>query len=209
MYDFNTARHTRRDAKKSVAVNVYETAGSYTGDPLGTVKASVSLSDAISYPVSISFCQGNAVTNKLTLNAWDTGYSFGDSIPVKAWPWDANWGTCVIVRDQYNDVRTDVDVEFSVSNIVENSGEFAHLPKSFAVSQNNSQKAAISGVEIKDTFDLTATIASTGVNVKVPVTMGADYAAHIDSDGNENENTWYDETNKIQHTLRETLGYDR
>ncbi len=208
LYDFNTARHTRRDAKKSVAVKVYETAGSYTGEPLGTVKASVSLSDAISYPVSISFCQANAVTNKLTLNAWDTGYSFGDSIKVVAWPWDANLSPGVIVRDQYDDVRTDVEVEFSVSNIVENSGEFAHLPKSFAVSQNNSQKAAISGVEIKDTFDLTATIASTGVNVKVPVTMGADYTAHIDSDGNENERTWQ-ESNGTWHTLRETLGYDR
>ena len=36
----------------------------------------------------------------------------------------------------------EVNVEFSVSNIVENAGEFAHLPKSFVVNRNNSDLAS-------------------------------------------------------------------
>ncbi len=205
LYDFNTARHTRRDARKNVAVKVYGTTTDES-ELLGTVKTSVTLSDAISYPVSVSFCQYKAVANKLLLEAKDTNYTFSSSIPVKDNAWD-EWDPSVIIRDQYGDIVNDRGVEFSVSNIVENSGEFAHLPKSFAVSQNNSKGAKITGAEIKDTFDLTATVEGINVSAKVPVTMGADVCALINSDGNEDE--FVEMKDGKRHTLRDTLGYDR
>jgi len=215
LYDFNTAKNIRKDARKDVAANVYKVANSTSKEDLfGTVKTSVSVSDALRYPTKIVFHQYNAVASKIDIAPNNTEFDFSDKdkgIKRLSNAWESNWNpAAILVTDQYGDgikiadpagtqANDEVRVEFSVSNIVENAGEFAHLPKSFTVNKNNSDTASITGVEIKDTFDLTATVAGTGVSTKVAATVVADEFAYISSaaDGDKDSE------------LRKTLGYNR
>lgn len=212
LYDFNTARLVRKDARKDVSAKVYSKVDC-KGDLLGTAKTSVLVSDALRYPVSITFYQRNAVANKIDFAPEDTKFEFKKLTRMKN-TWDDTWGMAgIIVKDQYGNTiniadpekekrNDEVSVEFTVSNIVENAGEYAHLPKSFIVNRNNSDLASLDKVEIKDTFDLTATVAGTGVSTKVSVTVNADKLAKISSNA-KTDNTKDDED------LRKTLGYNR
>ena len=180
---------------------------------MGTVKTSVAVSDALRYPVSITFYQRNAVANKIDFAPEDTKFDFS-SFKRMEQTWDDTWPIAgIIVKDQYGNTikiadpnkekgNDEVNVEFSVSNIVENAGEFAHLPKSFVVNRNNSDLASLDKVEIKDTFDLTATVAGTNVSTKVAVTVNADKMAKISSEAKA-------ENAKDDEDLRKTLGYNR
>ena len=126
-------------------------------------------------------------------------------------------------RNAADDTDTQkVTVEYSVTNPVENKDEFAHLSNSFATNRNGSGLASIDGVEIKDTFDLTATVIETGVSVKVPVTMGSDECAILSNRVDEPayryvfdtfENKYIQKRQKDANnndlSLRDTLGYDR
>ncbi len=215
LYDFNTAKNIRKDARKDVVANVYTVANSTDKEDLaGTVKTSVAVSDALRYPTKIVFHQYNAVASKIDIAPNNTKFDFSDKdkgIKRLSNAWESNWNpAAILVTDQYGDgikiadpagtqANDEVRVEFSVSNIVENAGEFAHLPKSFTVNKNNSDTASITGVEIKDTFDLTATVAGTGVSTKVAATVVADEFAYISSaaDGDKDSE------------LRKTLGYNR
>ena len=212
LYDFNTARLVRKDARKDVSAKVYSKKNC-EGDVLGTAKTSVLVSDALRYPVSITFYQRNAVANKIDFAPEDTKFEFS-SFKRMQQTWDDTWPIAgIIVKDQYGNTiniadpskekgNNEVSVEFSVSNIVENSGEYAHLPKSFIVNRNNSDLASLDKVEIKDTFDLTATVAGTGVSTKVSVTVNADKLAKISSSPKANNS-------KDDEDLRKTLGYNR
>ncbi len=212
LYDFNTARLVRKDARKDVSAKVYSKKNC-EGDVLGTAKTSVLVSDALRYPVSITFYQRNAVANKIDFAPEDTKFEFS-SFKRMQQTWDDTWPIAgIIVKDQYGNTiniadpskekgNNEVSVEFSVSNIVENSGEYAHLPKSFIVNRNNSDLASLDKVEIKDTFDLTATVAGTGVSTKVSVTVNADKLAKISSSPKAN-------SSKDDEDLRKTLGYNR
>ncbi len=212
LYDFNTAENIRKDARKDVAANVYKVANSTNKEDLaGTVKTSVSVSDALRYPTKIAFHQYNAVASKIDIAPNNTVFDFATGIKKLSNSWESNWNpAAILVTDQYGDgikiadpagtqANDEVRVEFSVSNIVENAGEFAHLPKSFTVNRNNSDTAALDKIEIKDTFDLTATVAGTGVSTKVSATVVADELAYISSAADGDKDS----------TLRKTLGYNR
>lgn len=224
LYDFNTAKNIRKDARKDVVANVYKVANSTDKEVLaGTVKTSVAVSDALRYPTKIVFHQYNAVASKIDITPSNTEFKFafgkddyGNDSGIKRLEnsWDTNWELpelpAILVTDQYGDgikiadpagtqANNEVRVEFSVSNIVENAGEFAHLPKSFTVNRNNSDTAALDKVEIKDTFDLTATVAGTGVSTKVAATVVADKLANISSAADGDKDS----------ILRKTLGYNR
>ncbi|MCI9080357.1 MAG: hypothetical protein HFH68_15870, partial [Lachnospiraceae bacterium] len=197
LYDFNTAKNTRKDVRKNLFVNVYDTSGKTNKENLiGTVKTSVTVSDEARGPVKIVFIDKGTVANKLSLNASDTNIIFDNKINKYRYSYDVwGWNTGILVTDQYgdgmviknpNDINdasdpAKVTVEYSVTNSVENTDEFAHLPKSFAPSKNGSELASVDGVEIKDKFDLTATVVETGVSVKVPVTIGADECANLNT----------------------------
>ncbi len=213
LYDFNTAKNIRKDARKDIVANVYKVAGSTDKDNLaGTVKTSVSVSDALRYPTKIVFHQYNAVASKIDIAPKNTKFDFATGIKKLSNAWESNWNpAAILVTDQYGDgisianptgtqANDAVRVEFSVSNIVENAGEFAHLPKSFTVNRNNSDTTELDKIEIKDTFDLTATVAGTGVSTKVAVTVIADEFAYMDS---------VDGDTKADKLLRDTLGYNR
>lgn len=198
LYDFNSAKNIRKDVKRDVLAKVYDTIDKTTWNKtslLGTVKTGVAVSDSPRYVAKISF------SGALTLRATNTGYHFGKTTTDPK----------MTILDQYGDSIKDepnLYVEFSVSNISENKGEFSHLPKSFAVSRNNSETAELAGAEIKDTFDLTATVKGTNVSDTVKVTMGADMLAYINSDSFD-EHTGVTSTEGKRLTLRDTLGYDR
>lgn len=249
LYDFNTAKNTRKDVRKNLFVNVYNAAGKENATKenlIGTVKTAVTVSDEARGPVKIVFIQKWAVANKLELNASDTNLTFDHKINRLQHSYDSSWTPAVLVTDQYGDgmaikdPKSSVDdtdtqkvtVEYSVTNPVENKDEFAHLSNSFATNRNGSGLASIDGVEIKDTFDLTATVIETGVNVKVPVTMGSDECAilsnrvdepacrYIYREGTKNDGEgnngvfkyFYDrqkDANNNDLSLRDTLGYDR
>ena len=213
LYDFNTAKNIRKDARKDIVANVYTVAGSTDKDDLaGAVKTSVSVSDALRYPTKIVFHQYNAVASKIDIAPNNTEFKFSEKINRLNNAWESSWNpAAILVTDQYGDAirianpegtqaNDEVRVEFSVSNIVENAGEFAHLPKSFTVNRNNSDMTKLDKIEIKDTFDLTATVAGTGVSTKVAVTVIADELAYMDSANGDTD---------ADSKLRKTLGYSR
>ncbi len=199
LYDFNSAKNIRKDVKRDVSALVYLTSNKDNWNKnslLGTVKTSVAVSDSPQYVAKITF------SKPLTLRAVNTGYDFRTMIP------DPD----MVILDQYGDsIKNEkgIEVEYSISNISENNGELSHLPKSFAVGKNNSVEAELTGVEIKDTFDLTATVKGTYVSDTVKVTMGADSRAYIDSTGfDEYQENSFSGSGK-RPTLRDILGYDR
>jgi len=261
LYDANTVKNARKDTKREVSALVYDTEKEYmytdseNKEPqkrerteLETVSTNVTISDALRSPVKIEFISNNAVANNYTLRAANTNLNFDHRIARLMNSGDS-WGKLgVMVTDQYGDVieiqdprvddKTDeygnpitVDVKFSVSNPVENTGEFAHLTNSLLPSKNNSTTAYIDGAEINDKFDLTATIDGTDISTKVAIKIGADECAYISGgtviedepafeyvygkyNEDEKEKTgWHKkyqlDKNDKQLTLRNTLGYDR
>lgn len=93
----------------------------------------------------------------------------------------------VAVEDQYgSEPQYDYEINYAISNVVEKTGEFTHLPDSFVINSNNSKTANASGVEIGDKFTLTATaignnVAGGEVSTNMTVTAGADGNAVISS----------------------------
>ena len=188
LYDANSARYTRKDAVKRLSVNVYNNTAK-TGKTIGTPSTNVKVSDGASVPTEIQFTQWDSgvitsgkVTptdlvaprfdHKQTGNAWWSNNVADDKNNIR-----------VIVLDQYGAVYKKggnfVEVEFAISDVKENTDEFAHVPNSFMVSGNNSKDAEITGAEIKDTFKLTATVVDTSVTASIPVTVTADSKAKI------------------------------
>ena len=189
LYDANSARYTRKDAVKRLSVTVYDNVGS-TKKVLGTPSTNVKISDGASAPTEIQFTQwenGPVTSGKATPTELKIP-KFGHRLSDNAW-WsgdDDKNNIRVLVLDQYSVVYKDKDnnraeVEFAISDIVENKDEFAYVPNSFQVSGNNSKDAEITGAEIKDTFKLTATVVGTSVTASIPVTVTADSKAKLSS----------------------------
>ena len=163
----------------------------------------VKVSDGKAVPAEICFVQnwggkqtaGTVTPQKLAVNKFSVTNGLYNSSDLAA-----------LVFDQYGDVMELVngtlrnegwEVEFAVSDIKENTDEFAHVPNSFSVSKNNSADATITGAEIKDSFKLTATVDGTAVSATIPVTVNADGYAKV-------MNTWDGDKE-----LRAELGYTR
>ena len=72
-------------------------------------------------------------------------------------------------------------IEYTVSDIKENTGDFAHLASSFKVEQNGSKynTLKITGAELGDKYTLTASIPGTSISKSIAITVGADTQAHI------------------------------
>ena len=93
--------------------------------------------------------------------------------------------------DTWDSAGVDVGtfLEYTVSDINENSGDFAHLANSFKVEQNGStyDKLKITGAELGDTYTLTATIPGTNISKSVKVTVGADTRAYVSKGKNNSD----------------------
>ena len=210
LYDTNSARYTRIDATRPLSVEVYKTEAKKKDDLFGTPKTNVKISDGKSVPTDIAFTQWwsgkltsvNLQPHNTELKSDNNGlfvYEVGKLGEI-------NKALAVTVFDQYGNPMPygtgdgQVEVEFAVSNIDENKAEFAHLPNSFSVSKNNSFDIEITGAEIKDKFDLTATVVgASSVTTTVSVTVRADDQATMG-------NTWADCDKDFRKNF---LKYDR
>ncbi|RKI36632.1 hypothetical protein D7V96_25065, partial [bacterium D16-59] len=215
LYDANSAKNTRIDATKALTVTVYNSTTTQNDETLnGKAKTNVKVSDGRAVPTEICFVQnwggkqtaGTVTPYKLAVANVDKGNNVKVSFGVTDGLYNSG-DLAALVFDQYGDVmkmengslrNEGWEVEFAVSDIKENTDEFAHVPNSFSVSKNNSVDATITGAEIKDSFKLTATVDGTSVSATIPVTVNADGAAKV-------TNTW--DGDKELRT--EKLGYTR
>ena len=186
LYDVNSAKNTRIEATKPLSIEVFNSMTTQDESTLnGKAKTNVKVSDGMAVPAEICFVQnyGGKQTSG-TVTPWRLEVSkFGVADGLYA-----SGNLAALVYDQYGDVMTarrleaeEWEVEFAVSDIKENTDEFAHVPNSFSVSKNNSADATIAGAEVKDTFKLTATVSGTNVTATIPVTVNADSAAKVSS----------------------------
>lgn len=238
LYDVNSAKNVRKDAALDLIVDVFTTTGQAIRDKISTVKKKVTISDATPVATSIKFVMNTgdgfntASASAGTLYPTMTNLTQPEVFKFAWRSWKDNIG--VMVFDQYGKVLTgentyhgidDADkdhygvmhgsnsyVEFTVSNIKENQGAFAHKPDSFVVKKNGSTDMSIEGAEIGDTFDLTARV--NGLSVTAAITVGADKAAFIDQSDNGKKATVNDSgiitaPGTKDTGLREILGYDR
>lgn len=191
LYDFNTAKNTRIDAKKALIVAV----DNGTADK-SILKKYVTISDERSYIASISFKKNYSVLSNAVISPVGTEYmpkkgnkEFGIGLEAAYDPgmWCNPDEIYVAVEDQYGSKpQYDYDVNYTISEVKENTGEFTHLPDSFVINSNNSTTAGASGVEIGDKFKLTATAienipGGVEVSTSMTVTAGADGKALISS----------------------------
>ena len=186
LYDVNSAKNTRIEATKPLSIAVYNSMTTQDETTLnGNAKTNVKVSDGMAVPAEICFVQnyggkqtsGTVAPWRLEVSKFGVARGLYDSADLAA-----------LVFDQYGDVMNEStlknegrEVEFAVSDIKENTDEFAHVPNSFSVSKNNSADATIAGAEVKDTFKLTATVSGTNVTATIPVTVNADKAAKVSS----------------------------
>lgn len=106
------------------------------------------------------------------------------------------------------------EVEFTISDVVENTNALAHMPKSFVVQNNGTENASVEGAEIGDTFKLTAKLKGTNISASINIKVGADKAAYIDEKGAgskqiKDEHGTVTTQRSKDAGLRDLLGYDR
>jgi len=196
LYDVNSAKSTRIEATKPLAIAVYNDTAKT--DLNGNAKTNVKVSDGQAVPAEICFVQyyggkqasGTVTPWKLDVEKFENSSHVKTSFGVTDGLYSSE-NLAALVFDQYGDVMAmgsqgtlrneGWEVEFAVSDIKENTDELAHKPNSFSVSKNNSAEAVIKGAEVKDTFKLTATVTGTNVTATIPVTVNADGAAKVSS----------------------------
>ncbi len=189
LYNVNTAKNTRTVAAKTLVVDVY-------GVP---VKARVQVSDEMIVPASIKFTQNWGILGtNTTIKPNNTKISKSSVVTNTTHPLN------VIVYDQYGRAidqnKYNFSVSYKVSDIKESTSDMTYMVNSFAVNQNNTENASISGAEIGDAYKLTATVDGYNISTSVDVTVGSDGLARIST--NKNNNT--DETFR-----KDVLGMNR
>ena len=204
LYDFNTYASPRKDAKIDIALTV-----TANGSP---VTKTLTVSDELATVTTIKFHRDYSDSiETATLNPWLTALD-------TTWiPQDMEWNHAsgkllISAYDQYGRVVPDQVIEYTVSDITENTDSLAHVPNNFVVNGNGSSTMSIEGAEIKDTFKLTAKIQGTNITDSITITVGADGAAYIDQAGNGEKasvSNGVPVSGNKDIGLRELLGYDR
>jgi hypothetical protein len=216
LYDVNTTHFSRKDASLTLKANVfegYDTSGTHSGGSSSEISTEVKFSDEGRQVTSI------AVVDEATLKATNTTLTINDSFKICDYETHStDYPTAiygyyhVLVKDQYGKVLTssEVSLTYTVSGLVESTGDLTHKTDSLVASKNGTNDAALGYAELGDAFtlEITATSQSSDKTVlvgsvtsdKIAVTVGSDSKAYISS----KESTQPDET------LRKTyLGYDR
>ena len=91
----------------------------------------------------------------------------------------------VWAEDQYgkkiNESNTDITWTYSISDVKENAGDFAHLDKSFSINANDTDAVSVKGAELGDTFVIKYTASMNGgsASASVKVTVGSDVQSRI------------------------------
>lgn len=91
----------------------------------------------------------------------------------------------VWAEDQYGKAINGCNWTYSISDVKENAGDFAHLDKSFAINANDTDAVSVKGAELGDTFVIKYTASKNGgsASVSVKVTVGSDTHAWITNGG--------------------------
>lgn len=210
LYNFNTAKNTRIDARRQLIINVND------GSPKGsTIKKYITMSDERSVIASVSFKRNYTVLSNAVISASNTSFVPGASnkncgINLTAAYDPGMWCNpdeiFVVVEDQYgSEPEQPYEVNYAISDVTESSSEFTHLPDSFVINSNNSETASASKVEIGDKFKLTVYVKEKYSNAEISssmnVTAGADAMANVNSKSSAGH--------QPDDTLNDTLMYGR
>ena len=191
LYNFNTAKCTRIDTRKSLIINVND------NSPKGsTIKKYITISDERSVIASVTFKRNYAVLNNATISPSMTSFlpelgNKNGGINLKYGYDPGMWCNpdeiYVVVEDQYGSKpQYPYEINYIISDVTENTSELTHLPDSFVINSNNSEKTGATGVEVGDKFKLTATVvdptvSNFEVSASMTVTVGADLGAFVTS----------------------------
>ncbi len=233
LYDENTAKGTRRDSIKKLELCIKAPGLSEEGEP---VSQKVTISDGMGVPSEIRFYMNNwsydakdmTFLAKNTVIERDTAYDGNSKYlygPDGSRLTISQYGKFQVhVLDQYGKAATVKNrngeelegltegrdlgdyIEYTVSDIKENTGDFAHLANSFKVEQNGStyNKLKITGAELGDKYTLTASIPGTSISKSIAITVGADTQAHIAKSSIAGQDSAADEEFR-----KDTLGYKK
>ena len=221
LYNVNDAIKSRKDAVKELRLTIDKGVDSDNEPVKEMVKKSVTISDAPSAIAEIKWPENRTPGKYISMskiNEYSDEYKLNDDKTAI----DANVrdGYAAMVFDQYTgellpsgakyrdedynlaDYVDGVEVEYSVSNIVENTNALAYKPNSFKTIGNSTSKLQITGAEIGDKYTIKATVAGTTLSISKDVTVLADKAAVLYSTKPEGANDDID-------LRKQLLGYDR
>lgn len=195
LYNDNDAKRIRRDARKTLALKVFNNSYSFDSEkgydysrPLekklaNNVETVLSISDALSYPVAFNRTFGYKVNPTATVLK-----------PENDLPW---WDNKVEVLDQYGDVvdRSNYILNYNITLTEEAQTDDTHLNGSLEVTKNNTNEASIRGAEIGDKCKIITNVVLNGgrtiaFSKEDNITIGSDTLAWITNRNNDHDKNW-------------------
>lgn len=197
-YDAKSANFERKDGQGVVKAFVYKALTQTPQYMIANPTTTIKFSDEGRRPATVNFNTRVAnptltvISNTFfnyTVKRDGTAYVDGD-LP----NYQHKDCGCFDIIDQYGDTlsRTanDFAMKISISDVVENAGEFAHLDNSFEVDSNASTAISVTGAELGDKFKVTFDVSNKygEVSSSFDITVGADTEAYI-VPGTDNDKT--------------------
>ncbi len=230
LYNINDVMKSRKDAVKDLRLIIDKK----NGEKPEIVKKSVTISDApsaiaeIKWPENrtpgkyISMSKINEYSDEYKLNDDKTAIDANVRDGYAAMVFDQYTGEILPPGAGYKNSDTDwkfveyddtVEVEYSVSNIVENTNALAYKPNSFKTIGNSTSNLKITGAEVGDKYTIKATVAGTTLSISKDVTVLADKAAVLYDTQNKPKTLEINGKNKElkddNNLRKELLGYNR
>lgn len=205
-FDASKANFVRKDGSDTISATVSKITASAFADYVSAVgadttqatsltkklqqaapKANLSFSDASPVPAKIQVAGETATFNPIDtvlqtnalrwfgLNADADGkqkLNSDKSYIINGFVW---------AEDQYGKEITNCNWTYSISDVKENAGDFAHLDKSFSINANDTDAVSVKGAELGDTFVIKYTASKNGgsASASVKVTVGSDGSSLI------------------------------
>ena len=232
LYDVSTARYTRKDANLALQLYIDEeprnyytkeikdaqgvvigrepnskevdTTGNKTYDTKdgernyvyndgSVVEKRITISDAPAQPANIEFLDKTILWRPYMATIENDVIIKG----IKGQPWEKQ----IRVYDQYGQLNDGGrDVFYTVSDYTENPD--GRIEKNYKIDKNGQNGSAVKGVELGDSYTLTANLENSGLTARATITAGGDNAAKIVSNKVMSESDEY----KLRS---EYLGYNR
>ncbi len=186
LYDENTARLTRIDAVKKLVLTIDN--GTVDTDDDVTLTRNVTISDAKAVPADVQFfvnwwqwnpTEATVVPDNMEISKGKGAFGSYSNFQIHVYD---QYGKKYTIGDDWNlGVDTGNFTELTVSDIKENTGDFAHVPGNIKVVQNGStfDTMKVTGAELGDTFTLKVTIPGTNISKSINIKVGADKQANI------------------------------
>lgn len=176
LYDVNTARYTRKDAHLKLELSISNS---------NIVSKYIAISDAPAQPANVKFLE-KTISRRPSMTEIDNTFVVSDRM--------------VRVYDQYGQENNDRDLLYTVSDYTENPD--GRKDMNYTIEEGSNKNSKVTGVELGDSYTLTATVENSGLTDKTTITAGGDNAAKIVSNKVMSESDEY----KLRS---EHLGYNR